>query len=198
MLASPGISTSGSGAIGGSMKMRIVLASMVALLLSTWVGVLPAEAASRDQDRVTVVYRGYNVSWSSSDPSDFRVDRTPGRAEQFPKTASPRSIKRAKSRVAAQASTSTSGDADSCTAVPDRFGLADFGPACATHDLCYSSSTDRLQCDLALFATMREECNRAYGDNPGLRLTCFTVATIYFIGVRIFGAHFYAGGGSDA
>ena len=67
------------------MKMRIVLASMVALLLSTWVGVLPAEAASRDQDRVTVVYRGYNVSWSSSDPSDFRVDRTPGRAEQFPK-----------------------------------------------------------------------------------------------------------------
>jgi hypothetical protein len=180
------------------MKMRIVLTSMLALLLSTWVGVLPTEAASRDQDRVTVVYRGYTVSWSNSDPSDLRVDRKPGRAEQFPKSASPRSINRAKSRVAAQASTSTSADADSCTAVPDNLGLANFARACAAHDLCYGSSIDRLQCDLALFLSMRAECDRAYRTHPGLRLTCFTVAAIYFIGVRIFGAPFYTGTGSRA
>ena len=180
------------------MKMRIALTSMLALLLTSWVGVLPTEAASRDQDRVTVVYRGYVVSWNNSDASDLRVVRKPGRPEQFPNTASPRSIKRAKSRVAALASTSTPGDADSCTAVPDNFGLANFAPACDAHDLCYGSSIDRLQCDLALFASMRVECDRVYGANPGLRLTCYAVAAIYFIGVRIFGAHFYTGTGSRA
>jgi hypothetical protein len=31
-----------------------------------------------------------------------------------------------------------------------------------------------------------------------LRLTCFTVAGIYFVGVRMFGASFYRGSGSRA
>jgi hypothetical protein len=197
VLVSPSISYSGEhDEERGFVKMRIVLASMLALLLTTWVGVLPTEAASRDQDRVTVVYRGYTVSWSNSDPSDLRVDRAPGRAEQFPRTASPRSVKRAKSRVALSSTSST--DADSCTAVPDNFGSADFGPACDAHDACYGSSTDRLQCDLDLLASMRAECNEEYGANPGLRLSCLTVAAIYFIGVRIFGARFYTGNGSGA
>ena len=180
------------------MKKRIALASILALLLlGTGMGALPGEAASRNDDRHTVVYQGYSVSWSSSDPSDVRVDRTPSRAEHLPRGASSTSTKTAKSRVAALASTSPA-ESDSCTAVPDNFGSANFTSACATHDLCYSSSTDRLQCDQQLLLDLRSACYQAYRRQPGLLLSCYTVAAIYYIGARLFGGHFYAGTGNEA
>jgi phospholipase A2-like protein len=180
------------------MKKRIAMASILALLLlGTGMGALPAEAASRNDDRQIVVHQGYSVSWSSSDPSDVRVDRTPGRAEHFPRAASTTSTKTAKSRVAALASTSLA-ESDSCTAVPDRFGSAIFTSACARHDLCYSSSTDRLRCDQRLLLDLRSACYQAYWRQPGLLLSCYTVAAIYYVGVRLFGGHFYAGTGNPA
>lgn len=87
---------------------------------------------------------------------------------------------------------------DSCTAVPDNFGSAIFTSACADHDTCYSSSTDRLQCDQELFLDLRSACDRAYSRQPGLLVSCYTVAAIYYVGVRLFGGHFYTGGGSPA
>ena len=175
------------------MKKRISLASILALLLmGTGIGALPSEAASRNHDRRTVVYQGYTVSWSSSDPSDVHVDRTPGRAEHLPRDASPTGTNTAKSRVAALASTSPA-QSDSCTAVPDNFGSAIFTSACATHDLCYSSSTDRLRCDQRLLLDLRAACYQAYWRQPGLLLSCYTVAAIYYVGVRLFGGYFYAG-----
>ena len=61
------------------MKKRIALASVVALLLlSTGMGALPGEAATRnDGARQTAVYQGYTVSWSTSDPSDVRMEPHP-------------------------------------------------------------------------------------------------------------------------
>jgi hypothetical protein len=35
----------------------------------------------------------------------------------------------------------------------------------------------------------------AYPAGSALRLTCYTVAGIYFVGVRLFGASFYGGSG---
>ena len=182
------------------MKKWIALAATLALLLlGSGLSALPAEAASRDKDRVTVVYQGYTVSWSSTDPSEVRIERTPGRAEHSPRAASAKSVDLAKSRVAAQSSTSTV-EGDSCTAVPDSFGSANFTPACAVHDQCYSveSSTDRLQCDNQLLLNLRLACYQAYATRPGLLVTCYAVAAIYYVGVRVFGGPYYLGGGSDA
>jgi len=180
-------------------KKRIALVSILALLLmGTGLGTLPGEAATRN-DRQTAVYQGYTVSWSTSDPSDVRVERTPGRAERLPQGASSKSVDRAKSRVSALSSTSTAAG-DSCTAVPDNFGSANFTTACDIHDQCYSpeSSTDRLQCDRQLLFNLRLACYKAYATQPGLLLTCYTVAAIYYVGVRLFGAAFYTGTGSEA
>jgi hypothetical protein len=174
---------------------RIVLASVLAvLLIGTGMGALPAEAATHNADRQTAVYQGYTVSWSTSDPSDVRIERTPGRAEHFPRTATSRSVNRAKSRVVALSSTSTA-TGDACTAVPDNFGSANFTKACNHHDECYApdSTTDRATCDLRLFLELRAACYQAYWDQPGLLLTCYTVAAIYYVGVRLFGAAFYQG-----
>jgi hypothetical protein len=181
-------------------KKRIALASVLALvLMGTGIGALPTEATTRNDDRQTAVYQGYTVSWSTSDPSDVRIERTPGRAERVPRAASSASVNRAKSRVAALSSTSTA-EGDSCTAVPDNFGSANFTTACGIHDQCYSpeSSTDRLQCDQELLLNLRLACYQAYAMRPGLLLTCYTVAAIYYVGVRLFGGYFYDGGGSPA
>ena len=45
---------------------------------------------------------------------------------------------------------------------------------------------------------LRAACYDAYPTQPGLLLTCYTVAAIYYIGVRLFGAYAYAGTGSRA
>jgi hypothetical protein len=178
-------------------KKRIALASVLALLLlSTGMGALPGEAAARD-DRQIAVYEGYTVSWSTSDPSDVRIERTPGRAERLPRGASSRSLDRAKSRVSALSSTSTAAG-DSCTAVPDYFGAAKFTDACADHDECYDSKTDRAVCDWQLLLDLRSACYRVYRYQPGLLLTCYSVAAIYYVGVRLFGGYFYTGGGNPA
>ncbi len=182
------------------MKKRIALALTVALLLlGTGIGALPSEAASPDEARQTAVYKGYTVSWSSSDPTDVRVERTPGQTEHFPRAASSASVDRAKSRVAALASTSTT-EVDSCTAVPDTFGSADFTTACDTHDDCYSPASDinRAKCDRQLFLDLRSACYEAYSTQPGLLLTCYTVAAIYYVGVRLFGFYAYDGTGNPA
>jgi hypothetical protein len=183
---------------GEVVKKWIALASTLALLLlGSGLSALPAEAASRDNDWVTVVYQGYTVSWSSSNPSEVRIERTPGRAEHSPRAASAKSVDLAKSRVAAQSSTSTA-EGDSCTAVPDTFGSANFTSACAEHDRCYSSPSDRLQCDQQLLVDLRTACYHAYSTRPGLLLTCYAVAAIYYIGVRLFGGPYYIGSGSSA
>jgi len=79
---------------------------------------------------------------------------------------------------------------DSCNFVPDSFGLANFVPACDAHDVCYGSSTDRLTCDLLFLGQLQAACT-VYPEGSPLRLTCNTIASIYFVGVRLFGTPFY-------
>ncbi len=182
------------------MKKRIALVSMFALLLvGTAVGALPSEAAGRDQNRSTVVYQGHTVSWSSEDPSDVRVGVTADRTDRFPRAVSLKSVDVSRSRVTALASTSTTKN-DSCTAVPDNFGSAHFTPACDIHDQCYSpqSSTDRRQCDRQLLVNLRVACHQAYSTDHTRLLSCYTVAAIYYVGVRLFGGYFYDGTGNPA
>jgi hypothetical protein len=176
---------------------RIALASVLALLLMSTGMALPSEAATRHQDRQTVVYQGYSVSWSASDPSDVRIERTPGRTELAPRGASSKSVDRAKSRVSALSNSSTAAT-DSCTAVPDNYGAANFTGACGTHDECYDSPTDRAVCDWQLFLDLRSACYQAYRYQPGLLVTCYAVAAVYYVGVRLFGGAFYTGTGSPA
>ncbi|HWH99482.1 MAG TPA: hypothetical protein VNT27_04065 [Propionibacteriaceae bacterium] len=178
--------------------MRPLLALLLLGLAAAYLGVGPAQAAKPDNAETVVTYRGFTVSWSGSDPSDFRVSNTPGRSESFPASAGDRSIQHAKALVNSAAEQASEESTDSCNFVPDSFGEADFTMACDTHDTCYSSSTDRLVCDLALLAGLRAACADAYPAGTSLRLTCYAVAGIYFVGVRLFGASFYSGTGSRA
>jgi len=163
---------------------------------------VPAHAANRDTKTETVItYGGYTLSWSEPDTSDLRVVKTPGRSESLPDAAIKRSIQQAKSRVASAAQQQLSEDpTDSCNFVPDSFRAANFARACDQHDLCYSNTLgiSRLDCDRAFLQSLTAACTLAYPTQTALRLTCFTVASIYFVGVRLFGAAFYTGTGSPA
>jgi hypothetical protein len=162
---------------------------------------IPAQAVTRDARTETVItYRGYTLSWTKPDASDLRIVRTPGRAEHLPDSVSERSIQNAKSRVSNATKQLSEDPTDSCNFVPDSFGAANFTSACDAHDACYSNQIgiSRLDCDRAFLANLTSACNQAYATQPGLMLTCFTVASIYFVGVRLFGASFYTGSGSPA
>jgi hypothetical protein len=181
--------------------MRLVLALLLGVFAVGYLGIIPAQAAKRVATTQTVTYRGYTLTWSKPDASDVRVVRTPGHADHFPAGASAGSVHQAKSRVTNATTLQASQEqADSCNFVPDSFGSANFTSACDAHDDCYSNilGISRLDCDLALLAALNLACADAYRLQPGLRLTCFTVATIYFVGVRLFGAAFYTGTGSRA
>jgi hypothetical protein len=172
---------------------RSILAILLGALAMSYLCTAPAQAAKTEN---VVTYWGYTVSWSEPDASDLRVVRTPGRPESFPDKASDRSIRQAKARVTDAATQQVSEDrTDSCNFVPDTFGQADFSEACDQHDACYSSDVDRLTCDLILLRELREACN-VYPEGSSLRLTCYTVASIYFVGVRLLGWIFYTGTGS--
>ena len=176
---------------------RPILAILLGVFAISYVGMVPAQAANRGEKTETVItYQGYTLRWSEPDASDLRVVRTPGRSESLPDAASKRSIKQAKSRVAIAAQQQLSEDpTDSCNFVPDSFGAADFAEACHDHDRCYSSATDRLDCDLVFLKALTDACRVTYSlpSQFSLRLTCLTVAGIYFVGVRLFGASFYHG-----
>jgi hypothetical protein len=176
-------------------SIRAILVILLGALAMSYLGMAPAQAANTE---TVVTYRGYTVSWSEPDASDLRVVRTPGRPESFPAKASDRSISQAKARVTNASEQQASEDpTDACNLVPDSFGIAVFTTACRAHDVCYSSSVNRLTCDLMLLAGLRQACN-VYPENSYLRLTCYTVASIYFVGVRLFGWIYYTGGGSPA
>ena len=177
---------------------RPILALLLLGLAAGYLGVGGAQAAKPDKAETVVTYRGYTVSWSGSDASDFQVLRTPGRPESYPAAASDRSIEQAKARVTSAAEQASEEPTDSCNFVPDSFGDADFTTACNLHDTCYSSSTSRLACDLALLRGLTAACEDAYPAGNSLRLTCYTVASIYFVGVRLFGGLFYTGSGNPA
>jgi len=179
---------------------RPILAIILGVLVAGYVGMVPAQAAERVVKTETVItYRGYTLSWSEPDASDLRVVRTPGRPERLPDAANQRSIQRAKLRVtSASQQQASESSTDSCNFVPDSFGPANFAPACDQHDDCYSNTvgTSRLDCDRAFLLSLTAACMAAPFAQPGLRLTCYTVASIYFVGVRLFGANFYTGTGS--
>jgi hypothetical protein len=181
---------------------RPILAILLGVLTVCYLGIVPAQAAEAVAKTKTVItYRGYTLSWSEPDASDLRVVRADGRTESFPAIASERGIRQAKTRVTnASAQQSSEDPSDSCNFVPDSFGLADFTLACDAHDTCYSNMNgiSRLDCDTAFLASLDLTCAKAYPDQLALRLTCFTVAGIYFVGVRLFGASFYTGNGSPA
>jgi hypothetical protein len=173
---------------------KAVLGVVLLAFAASYLWSVPAEAAKPAQETQTMTYRGYTLSWSTADASDLRVTRS-GRAEHFPAGASQRSINDAKARVNA-ASESTTEATDSCNFVPDSFLNANFQPACDTHDECYSSSTARRACDDAFLANLLLACNQAYPTYSPEQVSCYAVAYIYYVGVRLFGAAFYTGTGS--
>ena len=94
------------------------------------------------------------------------------------------------------------GKPDYCTWSPDSFGKANFKPACAAHDNCYSSriTTRRLSCDNRFEDALNKACNSAFSswweiaDQKG----CNGVAWVYYQAVRKAGKSHYHGKGINA
>lgn len=87
-----------------------------------------------------------------------------------------------------------------CTGVPDQYGKANFAPACAAHDACYSAGSprSRLDCDNALNKDLVTACRNAYVPTDPARFDCEGRADIYYNGVRKLGRPHYEGAGDPA
>jgi hypothetical protein len=85
--------------------------------------------------------------------------------------------------------------------VPDEGTYFDFTDACASHDVCYTdggTEADRYNCDQAFLADMLASCDEmwpvaGWWDRSQLRsrAICYTVARLYYAGVRLFGGTFF-------
>lgn len=85
---------------------------------------------------------------------------------------------------------------DGCTAVPDSGPVFDFTEACNDHDRCYlerprgDSWWDRRQCDRDFYRAMIDACQDRYPRRSQWfkRGSCYGVAVVYYLGVRVLGA----------
>lgn len=84
-----------------------------------------------------------------------------------------------------------------CSFSPDKWGRANFKPACDQHDLCYASKTDRRNCDGKLYERLLITCNSAYPNEAVRRTACGVIAKKYFDVVRSVGWKFYKGSGKN-
>jgi hypothetical protein len=66
--------------------------------------------------------------------------------------------------------------------IPQGFYGADFRPACAAHDACYQTCTNRRDCDQMFLHNMQSAC--ACSANPR---ACNRKAHCYYMAARLFG-----------
>ncbi len=71
--------------------------------------------------------------------------------------------------------------------IPQGFYGADFRPACATHDACYSGSgMARRDCDRQFLYNMTTAC-----DCSSKPKACYRRARFYYVAARLFGGSMY-------
>ena len=76
-----------------------------------------------------------------------------------------------------------------CTYAPDTILGSDITPACNHHDGCYAlHSMSRLDCDRQLRQELYAVCAQMTPLRSG---ACYSIASLYYGSVRLFGAHFY-------
>lgn len=75
---------------------------------------------------------------------------------------------------------------DYCSYSPDNWGIVDFAPACARHDMCYEIAESKGEgfgpCNSLLGSDLHKACDLAYGDDMGWviqRKTCEITADVY-------------------
>ncbi|MGB0715115.1 MAG: hypothetical protein ACPGXK_04505 [Phycisphaerae bacterium] len=78
--------------------------------------------------------------------------------------------------------------------VPDcPLGLVCFTPACEAHNICYADcDATQAKCDLIFYLDLLEICGRRFLFNRPNRQVCESLATVYALAVRAFGAEAYA------
>ncbi|MDO4665240.1 MAG: phospholipase A2 [Actinomycetaceae bacterium] len=179
------------------MAFRKICASATAVLLPTLSSISPAHAASDNMIENIMQSRGIDsqthVDVTSSlqqldeDAGDanFVAGYLEGMNEAFPLAE----------QHAKEVGVSRG---DGCTWSPDRWGKANFRPACDRHDKCYghTSTVSRLQCDNNFHSDLRKICSAAYSKSKVKKSACNGVAAAYYTGVRKFGRSHYQGKGS--
>lgn len=179
----------------------------VCLFAVATVVVVPTAAGAEPAHRV--VKDGYTVTWTDSDFGDARVERTPRAVDTSDSTDGHFATKLiTRYRQVARSYDDDRGvqplaAPDGCTGAPDGYGLADFEPACNTHDRCYSKKShhNRKACDKALYRHLKAECKRTYAAFPPRsaqqRNKCVATARVYYHAVRKFGSSHYNGQGKN-
>lgn len=163
------------------------------------------------------VQSGITITWGDAeDMSDLKITKTPGAAPSA-KSGTDEKVgsavldaylrtnggtQPASTGGATSMSRMGSAKSDYCTYSPDSYGSANFKPACASHDKCYSSSSksSRLTCDKRFKSALNRACNSAYDDwyDYPDKKACNGVAWTYYQAVRKVGKSHYNGQGSSA
>lgn len=181
---------------------------------------LAGSSDTGQREKHTFVADGVTITWGESDDmSDIEFASTPGKAN-YASSAADKKIGTAILRAyqstggatrapsadgataSAQGGPLAAAATDYCTYSPDSYGSANFKPACAAHDKCYSSSSkvSRLTCDKRFKSGLNASCNKAYDnwyDYPDKK-ACNGVAWTYYQAVRKAGKSHYHGQGSSA
>lgn len=77
---------------------------------------------------------------------------------------------------------------DGCSYVPDRGSTFDFQHACVHHDGCYQFAWgSRWSCDWWFRTDMRSSCRAMHPSWTWRRTSCYSVADLYWSGVRALG-----------
>lgn len=155
------------------------------------------------------VQDGVTITWGDSpNMNDLEIRETPG-ASATDSSGAEAKIGRAilaAYRDAQQppplASGMSTAASDYCTWSPDSYGSADFKPACAAHDVCYSSNSyrDRATCDWAFKGDLNFACNTEYASwwEYTDKQACNGVAWTYYQAVRNYGESHYNGKGDPS
>ncbi|WP_432545461.1 phospholipase A2 [Kineococcus sp. SYSU DK004] len=179
------------------MRSGPVAAAVVAACALTGVGLAaPAAAVAPPPAAVSFTVDGLTYTWTAPDGSDMSVRAAPG-APDTPVPAAAGSAAAPGVRFLGAPAVPTT---DYCTSSPDSFLGADFRPACAGHDACYSpaGSTARLVCDEAFLVDLRAACAVAFGPAGALALACRAAAVVYHRAVRTVSRPWYRAAGDPA
>lgn len=78
-------------------------------------------------------------------------------------------------------------------AIPDKYGLANFGPSCDSHDTCYGTcNSSKAGCDSSLKSLLAAECGRVYPQPQSLRRAdCLGMVDRFYNAVNEEGAGAY-------
>lgn len=179
----------------------VLAAAVLSLGVTSGFGVETAHASSATDGADSVRHSALPTVISEELEADFREAGIDPNDEDFQReyTAVIEQFNKATEKIPLEVAFSYTARGDGCSFSPDRWGAANFRPACDHHDSCYSSGsrTNRSVCDKHFLGRLRAICDAAYPNNSIKRNGCRGIAAGYYAVVRSAGWNFYEGKGKN-